>query len=91
MHEGETEVGTGGRRVGQAVLRVVHTIWAFVKSWQAGLRVGTDTWFGHLQPNEERADKDVRRGERRFGESCGDRAEVPTSWATEFAEVVKID
>ena len=32
----------------------------------------------------------VRRGERRVGESCGDRVEVPMSWATEFAEVVKI-
>ena len=32
----------------------------------------------------------VRRGEGRIGESCGDRAEVPMSWATEFAEVVKI-
>ena len=30
----------------------------------------------------------VRRGERRVVESCGDRAKVPTSWATEFAEVV---
>ncbi len=35
-------------------------------------------------------DTTVRQGERRVGESCGDRAEVPTSWATEFAEVVKI-
>ena len=90
MHEGETEVGTGGRRVGQAVLRVVQTICAFVKSWQVGLRVGRNTRFGRLRPNEERTDKDVRRGERRVGESCGDRAEVPTSWETEFAEVVKI-
>jgi len=33
----------------------------------------------------------VQQGERRVGESCSDRAKVPTSWATEFPEVVKID
>ena len=27
----------------------------------------------------------VRRGERKVGESCGNRAEAPTSWATEFS------
>ena len=85
-----TKVGTRGRKDGQAVLRVVHTIWAFVKGWQVGLHVGRCTQFGRLQPTEERTGEDVRRGERRVGESCGDHVEVPTSWATEFAEVVKI-
>jgi len=47
-HDRETKVGTGGRRGGPTVLRVVHTIWAFVKSWEAGLRVGRDTRFGRL-------------------------------------------
>ena len=68
-------------------LRAVHTIWVFVKSWQAGLCVGTDTRFGRLRPNEERTGEDVRQGERRIGESCGDHVKVPMSWATEFAEV----
>ena len=52
-----------------------------------GLRVGRCMRFGHLRPNEERTSEDVQQGERRVGELCGDRAEVPTSWATEFAEV----
>ena len=81
------KVGTACRRVGEAVLCAAYMIWAFSKGWQVGLRLGRCTRFWRLRPNEERTDKDMRRGERRVGELCGDRAEVPTSWETKFAEV----
>lgn len=40
-----------------------------------------------VEQTEGKSGEDMRQGERRVGESCGNHAEAPTSWEPEFAEV----
>lgn len=71
--------------LGRWYYMMFHTIWAVAKGWQVGLHVGI-TRFGRLWAKRS-ANRDVRQSKRRVGESCGDCAEVSTSWKTEFPEV----
>ncbi len=66
MHDGtvETKVGTRGCRVGQAVLRAGHTIWALVR-WASGTACGQvyTVWASERSTNRGR--RSTRHG--KFG------------------------